>query len=137
MEASLNTVSPEKGNLKTIQFPRGLPGLESYREFAVEPIPGNEYFIMFRSVEDPDVGLIMTDPFPFFPDYSFELPEGDREELQINSREEVLVLTVVTVGEKVLYTNLTAPVVINPVLNRGKQVILPDKDDRMRVALAV
>ncbi len=53
-------------------------------------------------------------------------------------KEEVLVLTVVTIQEKKLFTNLAAPpIVINPVLRKAKQIILSDRLQEIRVALDV
>ncbi len=137
METSLKTVTPEKGSNNRVHFPQGLLGLEGCHDFLVEPVPGNEYFIIFSSVEEPDIGLILTDPFPFFPEYEFDLAEADRQELEIKKKEEVLVLTVVTIQEKKLFTNLAAPIVINPVLRKAKQIILSDRLQEIRVALDV
>lgn len=135
METSLKTVTTEKDSSNHVYFPQGLLGLEGCHDFLVEPISGNEYFIIFQSVEEPDIGLILTDPFPFFPEYEFDLAESDRRELEIEKKEDVLVLAVVTIQEKKLFVNLAAPIVINPVLRKAKQIILSDRLKDIRVAL--
>ncbi|NLZ27948.1 MAG: flagellar assembly protein FliW [Firmicutes bacterium] len=135
MNTSVETAAPEKTSDNRMYFPQGLLGFEGCHNFLVEPVPGNEYFVVFESVEDPDIGLILTDPFPFFPEYEFDLAEVDQRELEIKKKEEVLVLVVVTVRGKKLFVNLAAPVVVNPVLRKAKQVILPDRLEKMRVAL--
>ncbi|NLI70040.1 MAG: flagellar assembly protein FliW [Firmicutes bacterium] len=135
MNTSVKAAAPEKTSENRMYFPQGLLGLEGCHNFLVEPVPDNEYFVIFESVEDPDIGLILTDPFPFFPEYEFDLAEADQRELEIKKKEEVLVLVVVTIRGKKMFANLAAPVMVNPVLRKAKQVILPDRLDKIRVAL--
>jgi len=118
-------------------FPQGLPGLEDFRKFYVEPIPDNRLFCLLQSVEEDQVGLILVDPFPFFPDYGVELLENDKRDLELATREDLLLFTTVTFGEEQMFTNLAAPILINVKQKRGKQIIIPQRTDQMRSPLAV
>lgn len=118
-------------------FPRGIPGLDTYRRFLVEPVPENRLFAMLISVEDPSLGLILVDPMPFFPGYGVDLLETDRRDLRLKREEDMVVFTTVTVEDNGLCTNLAAPVLVNVVEKRGKQIILAARTDQMRVPLMV
>ncbi len=124
--------------VEPITFKRGLPGLGSSRRFTLHVIEENPLFYYLQSLEEGDIGLILIDPFPCFPEYTLELNEPDRKELEIEQKEDVLVFTTVTVlEENKMTTNLAAPVVMNTRKRLAKQVILPERVDEMRVPLPV
>lgn len=128
-----DTKNKEQG---PITFQRGLPGLGEYREFNLFPIENNSLFYYLQSIKDPELGLIVIDPFPCFPDYSLELNEQDKKEIELEHQEDVLVFTTVTVlGEGKLTTNLSGPIVINARRRLAKQVIIPDRINEMRTPL--
>ena len=67
-----------------------------------------------------------------------ELSTAERDELEIDKREEVLVFTTVTVLErKRMTTNLAAPIIININKRLGKQIIIPERVEEMRTPLPV
>ncbi len=121
-----------------ITFNRGLPGLGESRRFTLHVIEDNPLFYYLQSIEEQDVGLILVDPFPCFPDYSLEISDQDKKELQLDQVEDVLVFTTVTLlGESKMTTNLAAPVVVNTRSRLAKQLILPERVEEMRVPLPV
>ncbi len=127
MSASVNCRTgqcPEES--KPLYFPGAIPGLDGYRHYFIEPVPGNPFFYHLRAAEEPEVGIILVDPFPFF-EYQVDIPEGDCRELEAGGEEDLLVLTTVIIDGKRLFTNLVAPVIINPARRLGKQVILADR----------
>ncbi len=127
---------PKSTDQEPIVFQRGLPGLGQYREFKLYPIENNPLFYYLQSVNDPELGLILIDPFPCFPDYSLELNEQDKKEIKLENKEDVLLFTTVTVlGEGKLTTNLSGPIVINAARRLAKQVIIPDRINEMRTPL--
>ena len=136
---SIQQAAEEAVQKKLVEFffPRGIPGLEDYKRFLVEPVPGNRLFAMLIAVEDPSVGLILVDPQPFFPGYRVDLLKSDWKDLQLKRERDMVIFTTVTVDGQDLYTNLAAPVLINVVKARGKQVILPERMEEMRVLLAL
>lgn len=116
-------------------FPRGIPGLELYRRFLIEPVPGNRLFAMLISAEDPSIGMILVDPLPFFPGYRVNLQRNDRRDLMLKKEGDMIIFTTVTVEGEQLYTNLAAPILVNVIQKRGKQLIVPHRCDDMRVPL--
>jgi flagellar assembly factor FliW len=107
-------------------FSQGLPGFEGHpRYIFLQPDPESP-FVLLQSVEDPDIAMVLTNPFVFFPDYDFELSEGMLKEMEIESAEDVTVWSTVSVrGQAEEATlNLLAPIIVNVKSHRGKQIIL-------------
>ncbi|NUU52941.1 flagellar assembly protein FliW [Paenibacillus taichungensis] len=105
------------------QFPKGLPGFEEETEFALIPWEDTP-FSYLQSVREKDLSFLLVSPFTFVPNYSFELSEVDKEELEIV--EQVSVYSMVTIHSQTNKStmNLLAPVVLNPEQRLGKQVVL-------------
>ncbi|MDR6883480.1 flagellar assembly protein FliW [Bacillus sp. 3255] len=108
-----------------ITFKQGIPGFENKAQYIVLELEASP-FSFLQSVEDADLAFVIVDPFAFYPDYEFELPESAKEELEIDSLEQVEVRCIVSVkGDwDNATTNLVAPLVINRVLKLGRQVVL-------------
>lgn len=105
------------------RFDKGIPGFEAETEFALI-INDEGPFSYLQSVKDPNLSFLLTDPFVFYSSYEFELPASDKEELGISS--EVIIRCMVTVRADLEHTtmNLLAPIVLNPLKQRGKQTVL-------------
>lgn len=105
------------------QFHKGLPGFEEETQFVLVPWEDTP-FVYLQSTCQPGLAFILVSPFTFVPDYSFELGEVDKEELEIV--EQVLVYSMVTIHSQANKStmNLLAPVVLNPEKRLGKQVVL-------------
>lgn len=128
--------TPLENKVNAIYFREGLPGLGESRRFELCRVPGSPFFFHLQSLEEKDIGFILMDPFPAFPDYSVELDENLKSELNIEKKEDILVLTTVTIaGEKKMTTNLAAPIVINLNQKLGIQVIIPERMEQMRAPL--
>ncbi|RJQ30985.1 MAG: flagellar assembly protein FliW [Peptococcaceae bacterium] len=111
---------------RIITFPAGVPGFEELRRFVLLPEKDMEEFCWLQSVDEPEVAFLLTDPFVFFRDYSLELGEDDVCALELERKEEALVLTVVTIpgnDVRLVTANLLAPVVINTRLGLARQVV--------------
>ncbi len=135
MTIEQSAVDTSQRKLVEFIFPRGIPGLELYRRFLIEPIPGNRLFAMLIAADDPSIGMILVDPLPFFPRYSVDLQRDDRRDLMLKKERDLIIFTTVTVDDARLYTNLAAPILINVVQKRGKQLIVPHRCEDMRVPL--
>ncbi|MEI2283221.1 flagellar assembly protein FliW [Paenibacillus polysaccharolyticus] len=114
-------VEVNEGNI--FRFPKGLPGFEDETEFAIissEDTP----FSYLQSVKEPGLSFLIVSPFIFAPDYSFELNDLDKEELDID--DQVTVYSIVTIHSEINKStmNLLAPVVLNPANRVGKQIVL-------------
>ncbi len=116
-------ISPEK----VLPFKSGLPGFEHLKKFVLIPQGNSGVYFWLQSVDDPDIAFLVTDPFMFFSDYDFELPEPDVLELGLENPEQALILSIITVPSDAIEkttVNLVAPVVINTLAKKGKQVVL-------------
>lgn len=112
-----------------ITFNKGIPGFETLKKFILFSVEENEMFSILHSIEDEEIGIILTSPFIKFKDYEFKLSDEKIQELNITSTEEVLVLNTVTLSSKIDYItiNLKAPIVINIKANLGEQIILENE----------
>ncbi len=104
-------------------FSKGIPGFEEETEFAL--IIGEEGpFSYLQSLNNQSLSFLLSDPFVFYPSYEFQLPESDKEELELE--DDVIVCCIVTIKDELEQAtlNLLAPIVLNPVKRTGKQVVL-------------
>lgn len=128
--------TPPAKKINSISFKDGLPGLGESRRFELCRVDGSPFFYHLQSLEEREIGFILMDPFPVFPDYSIELDDALQDELKVEKKEDIVVLTTVTItGEKKMTTNLAAPVVINLNQKLGIQLIIPEKMDAMQAPL--
>lgn len=104
-------------------FPKGIPGFENHSRFAVIDVAEGP-FSYLQSLQESHISLLMTDPFVFYPNYEFELPESIVEEMELNSA--LTIRCIVTLNEKAEKStiNLLAPLVFNLENKSGRQVIL-------------
>ena len=110
-----------------VRFADGIPAFEDEHEFVVLPYEEGTPYMFLQSMMTPELAFLMTDPFVFFPDYSFELDDENMEKLEINSMDDVLVCTLISVprsGVADMTTNLLAPVVINRHTMQARQIVL-------------
>ena len=104
-------------------FSKGLPGFDEETDFALITMAETP-FCYLQSLRDKGLSFLLGDPFAFYPSYEFELPDEEAEELGIES--DVVVRCIITLIENVEQStiNLLAPIVLNPVANSGKQIVL-------------
>ncbi len=110
-----------------VRFAHGLPAFEDEHEFVVLPYEEGTPYMFLQSAATPELAFLMTDPFVFFSDYSFELDDANMEELGIATPEDILVCTLISIpptGIPDMTTNLLAPVVFNKNTMEAKQVVL-------------
>lgn len=111
-----------------LEFPGGLPGFEDVKRFVLLNMEEKGIYQVLQSIDQPQVALIVTNPYLFLKDYSFDLDGKTLELLEIESPKDVIILSIVTLRTPFSETtvNLQAPVVVNYNRNKGKQVILND-----------
>jgi flagellar assembly factor FliW len=117
-------------DLPELTFVVAPPGLEPLRRFALVRLDDDGLIFALRSLEKPDVRLLVVPPRPFFPDYAPVLGEQDRATLGIEDASDALVLLVVQPGESISDStaNLLAPVVVNATTRAAAQVVLTGSD---------
>ncbi len=135
MSSQQTAVEASQRKIVEFIFPRGIPGLELYRRFLIEPVPGNRLFAMLTAAEEPSLGMVLVDPMPFFPRYDVSLQRSDRRDLMLKKEQDLIIFTTVTIEDRKLYTNLAAPILVNVIQKRGKQLIVPHRCEDMRVPL--
>ncbi|KEH88697.1 MULTISPECIES: flagellar assembly protein FliW [Clostridium] len=109
-----------------IEFKKGIPGFDELKKFVNFPIEDNEVFSVLHSIENSEIGFIVTSPFSIIKDYEIDIDDSVIERLRIENEKDVLVLNTVTLHSKLenITVNLCAPIVINIKTKLGEQIIL-------------
>ncbi|CAM3514292.1 flagellar assembly protein FliW [Hydrogenibacillus schlegelii] len=119
-----------------ITFRRGLPGFQTYTRWRLfEEAPP---FYVLEAAEAPAVALPVANPYAFYPDYAFALPDDVKDRLgPWEAPEDAVVLAVVTVRspKEASTINLRAPIVVNVRTRLGEQVVLEDVPYSTRMPL--
>lgn len=113
-----------------IHFQNGLPGFENIKEFVILPLEKDSPFAILQSIKKQEIGFVIAFPFLFKQDYAFDLADEDSEELQIESPDDLITYTIVTLKEPFISStiNLQAPVLINHKQKMAKQLVLQDAE---------
>ena len=116
------------GIVKDVVFDKGLPGFRHLTRFILDQSNSDMPFAVLQSLENKDTWFLIGDPFVFYQDYEFELTQGEKDELGVDAADDIAVWGVITYKGSIhnATINLQAPVVINRVRGRGKQIILND-----------
>lgn len=107
-------------------FEDGIPGFSHLQFFQLMQEEESPFFLI-QSTEEKDIGFWVVNPFSFFPEYQFTLPDVSKEALRLSEESPVAVFSIVTIrGNNQATVNLKAPIVINLTNRMGKQIILPE-----------
>lgn len=109
-----------------LTFPAGLPGFEQCRSFVLMATHDDTPLHYLTALDGPEASFIVMDPRQVQAGYKCELTETDARRLGVGpSGDTSLVwLALVTIESGgTISVNLRAPVVINPTLMIGHQVI--------------
>lgn len=112
---------------RVIRFTEGLIGFPDDKEFIIMEHRSDSPFMWLQSVSKPDLAFVIMNPFQVFPEYLKDLSQEEENALKPDDNETVMIVAIVTIpnGKPEESTlNLMGPVVIDPVTNKGKQVIL-------------
>lgn len=116
---------------KILIMPEGLPGFPGFDQFVLIEDEKTAPFCWLQSTQEPDLALVVMDPFLFMPDYQVNVDtlvtEMDWKNIK---RKDLLIYVVVNLfGEnekKTITANLMGPLVINPKNNQAVQLIMAD-----------
>lgn len=135
--AEANEKNKQQADL-TLTFPWGMPGLD-YNEFTLSLLASDSPFYFLHSTKQPEVGLLLLNPFFIFKDYEFELTEKVTVQLKIADQKQVAVLCTVNTsrGIESATVNLLAPILINTEHLLAKQVVLHDQRYSLRTPLVL
>ena len=111
-----------------LTFEQGLLGLPENKKFILLALDSDLPLALLQSIDQQEIGFVIAFPFAFKKDYAFDLSEEDKEQLQIEKEEDVVVYSVVTLKETFQDStlNLLAPIVINNRTKLAKQIVLQD-----------
>lgn len=111
-----------------IHFEEGIPAFEKEKQFVIIPMEEKGPFYYMQSADNPELCLIIANPFIFFPDYEIDMKDEELAKLGTDAGENLAVYTIVTIPDevKLITANLLAPIVINSESRKGIQFI-PEK----------
>ena len=112
---------------KVILFDEGIPGLPECHRFVILDLAPDSAFQVLQSVDTPEVSMIVTVPWLFFPDYAPELSDMEQASLGIDGPEDVALFCSVVLApdeKDTVFVNLMGPFVVNPNTRRGSQFVL-------------
>jgi len=121
-----------------IDFPEGLPGFPDRKRFIVlVESDQDDTFCWLQSVDDGDMALALINIYNVMPDYNPMVELDEIETLGGLDANDLMIYNVVVIPDDIkrMRANLRAPIVINPVTRKGKQVILKNDeyDTRFRI----
>jgi len=116
------------------EFPKGIPGFENEKEFALLPIEDNNIFQVLQSTSTTDVAFIVANPYTVVTDYSFNVDEPTIDLLDIKTESDVFVLGVLSLKNpfETSTVNLQAPLIFQTKTKKAKQMILNDNTYSVR-----
>ena len=106
-----------------VSFPAGLPGFEQCRRFVLLSSEDLAPFQCLQSVDGPAASVLVIDPRVALPDYRCALSDVDRHRVGGEGDAALLWAAIVTVQADQALVNLRAPIVINPGLMVGYQLM--------------
>jgi len=120
---------------KLITFGEGIPGLEDYSRYALLQFEESYPIIWLQSVEEGGICLPVLDTYAVLNGYVFDIDDGDVKELELKGAEELHVVSVLVIPEDIqgMTANLAAPIIINTVSGKAKQIMLTGSDYNVRV----
>ncbi|MGP4040729.1 flagellar assembly protein FliW [Gracilibacillus sp. D59] len=110
---------------EVIHFPQGIPGFINEKEFILQNFEESGLFQVLQSTKGMDPAFLVINPFLFVKDFEINLDDASIEQLNIVRKEDVEVLSIVTVKEPLSNStaNLQAPLIINRTNYTAKQFI--------------
>jgi len=126
--------SVEIDDAKLIVFKDGIPGLEEYRRYALLQFEESYPIIWLQSADEGGICLPVLDTFAVLTDYVFDIADEDVNELELKGPEELHVVSVLVIPEDIqgMTANLAAPIIINTVSGKAKQIVLTGSDYNVR-----
>lgn len=109
-----------------IEIVGGVLGFEQYSKYVIIDHDVETPYKWLQSVDEPELAFVIIDPFIFLSDYQFDLSESEIKLLDLTKSEEILVVVILVVPEdpKKMSANLKAPIILNQLNRKGKQIVL-------------
>ena len=104
-----------------ITFPEGILGFEDARRFTLVPQGPENPFVWLQSAERPALAFLLMPPRVAFSDYAPPLPPGIPRAVTLWA-----MVTIPAGRPHDMTLNLLGPIVIDPIGQRGWQIVLAD-----------
>ena len=122
---------------KLITFGNGIPGLEEYCRFALLQFEESYPIIWMQSVDEGGVCLPVLDTYAVLTGYVFDIDDEDVREIEISGPQDLHVVSVLVIPDELqqMTVNLAAPIIINTVTGKAKQIVLSGSDYNVRAPI--
>ena len=107
-------------------MPHGLIGFETCRHWVLLASDDNEEVAWLQSVASANVAVPVISPRRCLPNYRLHVHRRDLEILQMRTRDQVFVLSIVSRNGTTLTTNLKSPIILNSTRRLAVQVVVTD-----------
>jgi flagellar assembly factor FliW len=109
-----------------IDFDNGIPGFEELSKFIILPLKEYPPFQVFQSLEAPPIAMFVIPIHYFESKQEIKINKVDLEQIEAKSQDDTNVYFVIKMSqeEKKFTANTKAPIVINPKILKGSQIIL-------------
>ena len=126
--------SIEVDETKLITFDEGIPGLEEYSEYALLQFEESYPIIWLQSVDERGVCLPVLDTFAVLTGYVFDIDDDDVRILELSGPEDLHVVSVLVIPDEIqkMTVNLAAPIIINTITGKAKQIMLSGSEYNVR-----
>jgi flagellar assembly factor FliW len=115
--------------VQVLELAEPLPGFPKHRNYVLVPADAGGHLFWLQSVAPDGPRFLAVSAASFFPDYEPVLPAGACDELELADAAEASMFCLVTIPEgdvSAATANLRAPLVVNPVTRRARQLVLTD-----------
>jgi len=114
---------------RVLHFVEPILGFEGSRRFVILDHAEDSPFKWLQSVDDAELAFVVTSPRFFGLDFEFTLSDEIAGQLQLESAEDTVVLTIVNIPQEdpgKMTTNLLGPIVVSQKVRKAMQVVLHD-----------
>ena len=116
---------------RIIRMPKGaMLGFPTHIRYVLLDREETRPFCWFQSVDDPDLAMIVIDPYLFQPDYKVNLNDVLREmDWEESDRPDIVLYAVVNISDNTppeITANLIGPIVINKRTYEATQMVIAD-----------
>ena len=122
---------------KILIFDSGIPGLEEYHRYSLLQFEDSYPIIWLQSVDDGGICLPVLDTFSVLSWYVFDIDDEDVKTLELSGPEDLHVVSVLVIPDDIqqMTANLAAPIIINTVTGKAKQILLNGGDYNIRAPI--
>ena len=119
---------------KLITFDDGIPGLDMHKRYALLQFEESYPIIWLQSIDEGGICIPVLDTFAVLTGYVFDIDDEDVKTLKLNGPEDLHVVSVLVIPDEIqrMTVNLAAPIIINTVTGKAKQILLSGTDYNVR-----